>query len=119
MLKNVNEIIKELSEAYKKDPSGWYIFRTEDKGKYDSFFLKDDTLYQIKGIPKTPFEFIGMGGKSKIDEISINSGIPQGFNILSQQEDFIILLGGVLDFVKKPDLNIISSKQEELNRKLD
>ena len=69
-VKSDSEMLEEITREYNKNPEAhWRVtaFRDE-KGRYDLYVIKGRRFWQIKTEFITPHKYIGVGGKTTVDE---------------------------------------------------
>lgn len=67
-IKTIDEIIKEVTIKYNKDPKGWKVFAGKDKdGYYDLVITHKSQIWLIKGEQINPYKWIGYGVKQSIE----------------------------------------------------
>ncbi|MEM2082143.1 MAG: hypothetical protein QXU06_00430 [Candidatus Bathyarchaeia archaeon] len=104
-IKDAEEIRREISAKYDKDPKRWQVFVSRDpKGFYGFIVVKGDEMWLTKEEVISPYKTVGLGVKDKMESpspLSEISPFPFGFRPLSQDrmEEIMELVdkGGPID----------------------
>ncbi len=104
-IKDAEEIRKEISAKYNKDPKRWQVFISRDhKGFYGLIVIKGDEMWLIKEEVISPYKTVGLGAKDRMEDPSLLADISPfqfGLRPLSQDrmEEIMELVdkGGPID----------------------
>lgn len=133
--KSISEIMAKMKRAYDDFPDHqdeWRVFGSKDKrGRKDLFFYNPEAgLWQLKGDHKSPYEFLGVGERTKprnldeeIGEVMEREGKPLPFELATshpKRKDIAVIAGGIGRYSRTGDplREIMSDGQEKLDRKL-
>lgn len=129
LIKSVDEIIQEVKARYDKEPTGWRVLKGIDtKGHHDTFISQGEKhFWQLKTEFRNPYEVMGVGAKLELgldDEIRrvLDRGKPRFFGEIYKPKQNPILAFGIGNYSDNSTSelkNILSSRQEELEKKLN
>jgi hypothetical protein len=85
---DAEEIRKEISARYEKDPKRWHVFISRDpKGFYGFIVVKGDEIWLTKEEVISPYKTVGLGVKDRIEDpspLAEISPFPFGLRPLSE-----------------------------------
>mgnify|MGYP005831082637 FL=1 len=65
-MKTADQVKKEISRKYNKDPRGWRVWASRDRqDNINWIFQQDRSFWMIKEFMVNPYETIGVGGRTK------------------------------------------------------
>lgn len=128
MVKNVNELMREIKKEYDASPKNWRVLRGRDRrGHYDTFILGGKKLWHLKTEWKTPYRPVGVGERisdfsEEVERIITKKGeyFPIGEIYPQAKESAIIAIGiGKYSPAGIKGVKSIIRGQDELESKLD